>query len=363
MKAKNKVLFLNLYAYSITGGVEKVSQNFVDAIQQLFAAQSSTHSMHDKPADVKVDNYKAFGGSKLRFIWASIWAALKFETIVLSHINLLLVAKIIRLLSPNKRIILFAHGIEVWRTLAPWKVHFLKRNVEIWAVSHFTKQRMVDLHGLDSSQINVLNNSLSAKVNLSQQFDKPKQLLQRYHLDPSKPILYTLNRLSSTERYKGYDKVIQALAGLKKEGIAFQYLLAGKADDIEQKRIESLIGEENLTNEVQLIGFVNNDELNAHFLLCDVFIMPSTGEGFGVVFIEAAAQGCQLIGGNADGSTDALRNGKLGQMVNPTSIEEIKKAIKTAINDKEFDALQQQQLALQHFGFNNYTLKLKELLN
>ncbi len=363
MSAKNKVLFLNLYAYSLTGGVEKVSKNFVNAIQQLWGVCSLTHSMYDKQRDVGAANYRAFSGAKFRFIWASIWAGLNSETVVLSHINLLLVAKLIHLFQPKKRTVMFAHGIEVWRTLSPWKVKFLKNHVEVWAVSQFTKQKLIDLHGLNAAQIKVLNNSLGAEAKFSQQFEQPKHLLKRYHLDANKPVIYTLNRLSSTERYKGYDNVIKAIGQLKTEGLHLQYLLAGKADDVEYQRITALIAAENLTDEVQLIGFVDDEELSAHFLLCDVFIMPSTGEGFGVVFIEAAAQGCKLIGGHVDGSTDALLNGRLGQMVNPQSETEIAAAIKRAINDKEFDALRQQKLTLQHFGFNHYTHKIKALLH
>ncbi len=341
----------------------------MQAIAQIYGPQQwSSFSMHDRTGDVAhiyapTENYSAFGGQKIAFIFASFKEGLKSQTIILSHINLLLVAKLIATFKPKKRFILFAHGIEVWGALSKWKVAFIKTKVEVWAVSEYTRQQLIQKHQLSPEKVKVLNNSLSPFLVTPTHFEKPKTLLQKYKLNVSRPLLYTLSRLSSTEQYKGYDTVMKALAQLKKEGQKFTYLLAGKADTIEKARIEKLITAYDLTDSVQLIGYIAEDEWSAHFLLSDVFIMPSTGEGFGIVFIEAAAHGCQIIGGNADGSTDALLNGKLGQLVNPNSETEIKTAILKAIQNKAHQPQQQQELALANFGFEAYVEKVKGLLN
>ena len=367
-KTSPKVLFLNLYAFSLTGGVEKVCKNFIYALSQIYApAQWLSYSMHDRAEDVDSNytsaaNYSAFGGRKIAFLLAGVKGGLKSQTIILSHINLLLVAKLIATFKPKRRFILFAHGIEVWGALSKWKVAFIKRNVEVWAVSEYTRQRLIEKHQLAPNRVKVLNNSLSPFLIPPTEFEKPRALLQKYKIDVNQPILYTLSRLSSSEQYKGYDTVIKALSQLKSEGQKFTYLLAGKADAIEKSRIEKLIDDCDLADSVQLIGYLSEEELGAHFLLSDVFIMPSTGEGFGIVFIEAAAHGCQIIGGNADGSTDALLNGKLGQLVNPNSETEIKAAILKAINNTQHQPQQQQELVLANFGFEAYVEKVKGLL-
>ena len=323
--------------------------------------------MHDRQDDVDVayttiENYIAFGGRKIAFILSSLKKGLKSQTIILSHINLLLVAKLISILKPQRRFVLFAHGIEVWGALSKWKVAFIKANVEVWAVSQYTRQQLIEKHQLEPEKVKVLNNSLPPFLLPPNHFEKPQALIDRYQLDSNRPILYTLSRLSSSEQYKGYDTVIKALSQLKKEGQTFTYLLAGKADSIEKDRIEQLITDYDLTDSVQLIGYLAEDELSAHFLLSDVFIMPSTGEGFGIVFIEAAAHGCQVIGGNADGSTDALLHGQLGQLVNPNSEAEIKAAVLKAIYNTQHQPQQQQELTLAHFGFEAYVGKVKGLV-
>ncbi|SOD18668.1 Glycosyltransferase involved in cell wall bisynthesis [Pedobacter xixiisoli] len=369
MLARNKnILFLNLYAFSLTGGVEKVSKNFIYTLRQLFSEKEwASYSMYDKTADVdgrytSNSTYRTFGGAKISFILTSFWKGLSSPTLILSHINLLLVAKLISFVKPKHRFILFAHGIEVWDQLPKWKVDFIRNKVEVWAVSNYTRDRMVNQHHLKQNQLKVLNNSLSPFLNFPTLFEKPKQLTEKYGLDIKNPILYTLSRLSAAEKYKGYDTVIIALAELKKKGHHFTYLLAGKADETEKLRITQLVNTLNLTENVKLLGYLSDDELSAHFLLSDIFIMPSKGEGFGIVFIEAAAHGCQIIGGNTDGSTDALLNGKLGQMVNPNSEVEIINAIQTALANHHHQANEQQQLTVKHFGFEQYMEQVNRLI-
>ena len=62
--------------------------------------------------------------------------------------------------------------------------------------------------------------------------------------------------------------------------------------------------------------------------------MPSTGEGFGIVFLEAAAAGLPVIGGNRDGSVDALADGRIGRLVDPSSQDEIADAVVEALEGR-----------------------------
>lgn len=368
-KKRNEILFLNLYAFSLTGGVEKVSRKFIYAIGQLLGNQAwASYSMHDETKDTDIryispDRYRTFGGAKLGFVAASFFKGIKSNVVVLSHINLLPVAKLITLFKPKQKVIMFAHGIEVWGTLPKWKTKFLQDKVQVWAVSNYTRDQMITQHQILPQQIKVLNNCLSPFLQLPDHFEKPEYLLEKYQINQTVPVIFTLNRLSASEKYKGYDKVIMALGKLKQQNQNFTYLLAGKADDAEHIRLTKLIEENNLVNEVKLIGYLSEEELTPHFLLSDLFIMPSKGEGFGIVFIEAAAHGCKVIGGNIDGSTDALLNGQLGQLINPNEETEILRAIQNALANKEHQPHQQQQTTVEHFGFDSYLKKVKESLN
>jgi phosphatidylinositol alpha-1,6-mannosyltransferase len=63
----------------------------------------------------------------------------------------------------------------------------------------------------------------------------------------------------------------------------------------------------------------------------DVFVMPSTGEGFGIVFLEAMRSGIPAIGGNGDGSMDPLRDGTAGYAVSCDDRGELLDAIRSAL--------------------------------
>jgi glycosyltransferase involved in cell wall biosynthesis len=122
-----------------------------------------------------------------------------------------------------------------------------------------------------------------------------------------------------------------------------------------------LIEEVGLQSRVTLAGYVPEDELPAHFSLADLYIMPSSGEGFGIVFLEAMYYGLRVIAGNKDGSTDALLQGELGLLVNPSSVEEIQAAIEKLVADPQIHQ-PCPELLNKHFSYGSYAANLNRLL-
>lgn len=368
MTKSQRILFLTLKTFSFTGGIEKACRSLIYALQQSIGVDLSTYSMYDDTSDadhryLANSHFKGFGNQKIKFALKILGAAFKFDQVVLSHINLLLFAKVIKTIKPSTKIILWAHGIEVWRAIPQWKKKFLQEKAEVWAVSSYTKQQLMERHQIPSKNIKVLNNTIDPFYQLPADFSKPEQLLQRYQIKSNNFVLFTLTRLSATEHLKNYDLVIESLHQLQTKQPNLVYVIGGKADEREKTRLEALIKTKDLQDHVKLIGFIDENELTEHYLLADVFVLPSKKEGFGIVLIEAAACGCQLIGGNVDGSTDALLNGELGQMINPDDINDIEKAIEKAIGDKEHQQKQQQELSLGHFGFDKYKERINKLIN
>jgi phosphatidylinositol alpha-1,6-mannosyltransferase len=370
MTKKEKILILTLHTFSLTGGIEKVCRclgKIFSDLQDESKLPFKLFSLHDRRSDldkkyVKQGNFRGFNGSAIAFGISSLFIGIRSSQVILSHVNLLLFAKLIKLISPQTKIIMFAHGIEVWGSLAAWKKSFLQLHVEIWAVSAFTAKKLVDIHQLDVKKIKIINNCLDPFFEFPTNLDKPLSLLRKQNLTNNQPILFTLTRLSFQESYKGYDQVLRVMPNLIKKFPTMHYIVAGKADDLERTRIENLIHQLGISNHVTMVGFIKNEEVTNYFCLSDVFVMPSTMEGFGIVFIEAAACGVPIIGGNKDGSIDALLNGELGALVDPEDLDSLSKAIEKSLLSKH-NKNSIQQIAKTNFSFQQYTEKIKRALN
>lgn len=362
------ILLLNLNAFSASGGIEKVSRVLVKAVHENCSKKGTgflNMSLYDKETDNRYcpsENYRAYAGRRIKFIKDAVKAGLRAEKLVLTHINLALPALLIKAVNPRIKIYLFAHGIEIWRPLSAWKKMLLKKASGIFAVSGYTKERITDLYPGIKEKTTVLNNCLDPHFETPQTFEKPAELIERYHIRPDEKVILTLCRLSSSEKYKGYDQVIKALSRIGKGN--WKYLIMGKYDAVEQERVQQLVKQYGLEENIILTGFIPDEEITRHFLLGDLFIMPSREEGFGLVFIEAAACGLPLIAGNKDGSTDALLQGRLGTLVNPADEKEIAAAIQSAlekaISPESREGIQKK--CLDAFGYKRYRERLEELV-
>ncbi len=367
------MLFLTLDTFSKTGGIQKVCRTMAYTLSSIAKSNSGSisefkmHSLYDNEADARYVGRKQFvgsGGSKIHFFVGAVINGLKAKTIIISHINLIPAAMIIKALNRKATIIMLAHGTEVWRKIPLRKRWFIQKHIKICAVSNYTRQILVQKLTICPANIEVLNNALDPFFCIPDKFEKPQQLLKRYGLYKDQPILLSISRITKHETEKGYDEVIRLLPRLISEFPTLHYLLCGESDPDEKHRLESLIRKENLERHISLIDFISEDELTMHYLLADTFVLPSKKEGFGLVFIEAAACGCKTISGNIDGSTDAMLNGKLGRMVNPDSPDEIRESIVKSLKQLHDNqaALNIQLRCLANFSHQNYIQRTQDLL-
>ncbi len=367
-----KVLFLTLKVFGFTGGIEKVCRTICRSLYDLSEEDlidPIVHCMYDKSFDrdsryLKKQQYVGFGGNRKSFVIKSFLKGIRADVVILSHINLLSVAYLIKKFRPKTKIYLIAHGIEVWKKLPDAKLKALKKLDKIFAVSQFTKEKIKLENHISEHKIEVLNNCLDPFYYFPTDFSKPIELLKRYQLKKENEVIMCLSRLSSSEKYKGYDNVIKILPNLIEKNPHLIFVLAGKADEEEYQRLEQLISEYKIGNYVKLIGFIDEAEITDHFVLADIFVMPSKKEGFGMVYIEAMASGLKVIAGNKDGSVDALSNGKLGKLVDPDDLNQIEKALAEllAIPFSKKDKIELQKCVLAAFNFQQYKNSIKKII-
>jgi glycosyltransferase involved in cell wall biosynthesis len=370
MKHKS-ILFLSLRIFSATGGIEKVCRIFGKALFEItFSGNCSLEIYSSHDASIQATNnayfpseyFRGFGNKRLEFLIASFRKGIKSDVVILSHINLLPIGWLIKSFSPNTKLVMLAHGIEVWSLPLGIKKKMLGSCDEILCVSQFTKDEMIKLHGGDSKKYTVLNNCLDPFLPVLSKPNDSNDLRKKYGFKPFDKILFTLTRMDATERYKGYDRVLQATALLINEIPDLKYIIGGSYDKIEKKKIDELIIELGLKDNVVITGFIPDENLKDYFLMSDVYVMPSYNEGFGIVFIEAMYYGLPVIAGNKDGSVDALLNGKLGTLIDPMDIEGLKNAIEYNFehtNKAKVDT----DVLLANFGYEVYKEKINGILN
>ncbi len=366
-----KTLFLTLRTFSATGGIEKVCRIlgkalYEDSIENR--GQLMVCSMYDRQQDA-FDNpyfpfeiFRGFAISKVQFIEEMLRTGRKMDVVILSHINLLVVGAMIKKISPSTRIVLMAHGIEIWFPVSLQKKWMLWHSCDaILAVSDFTRHKVMEVHGVNAGKCFVLNNCLDPFLPLPSVNNKRADLMRQYGFGTRDKIIMSLTRISSRERYKGYDRVVQAMALLKEKHPDIKYLVAGKFDEVEKASLDNLVQQLGLQNQLVMPGYIEDNELEDHFALSDIYVMPSRKEGFGIVFIEAMFYGLPVIAGNADGTVDALLHGELGQLVAPDNIQQIANAIDRVLCDKT-SYMPDRELLMNHFSYEVYKRKMGNVL-
>jgi phosphatidylinositol alpha-1,6-mannosyltransferase len=359
-----KVLFIGAKTFSGTGGIEQVNKSWIYCLSQHQNVALKSLILADDKAGLTYTNHSFFRGyigNKIKFLLAYFRYALQADLLIVSHVQLAILIPLLKILKPKLQTLVICHGIEVWGKLNTLQLSSLKRADQLLAVSNFTKNKLISLHQLDAKKMTVFPNALDPFFNAPDTFVKPEQLLKRYQIEPTDIVLVTIARLSSAEQYKGYDFVIESLKYLKEEYPNIKYIIGGKADDEERQRLENLVRENGLELQVILPGFIATGDMIPHYQLADIFTMPSTGEGFGISFIEAASCGTPVLGGNTDGSSDAIIQGITGELCTPKNPSEIAKALRQILTAYKNPQLIQQS-ALKNYSFAVYNKRIVNLL-
>jgi len=303
-----KELGHNVIVYTINGenkNFENISFKRNKYIDRFFLGNRIRNKLYKQHQDIDI------------FLCGHLFLANHMETIVKRY---------------NKKYHLFVYGIDCWA--GRFKSRYSKLNSldKIISISSFTSEQIKE-QGFNGEIVYlppVLDVDKFPSISIEQNNNKVKFI--------------TVGRLSSLEQYKGHDKVIESMNILvNKFNIQnIEYRIVGKGDD--KERLELLTKELNIEEYVKFYGFVSNEELPKVYAQSDVFIMPSNvsldpkkpeGEGFGIVFTEAAMYELPMIGPNDGGSTDIIDNMENGLECDPLSPDDIAEKMKFMIENEK----------------------------
>jgi len=149
------------------------------------------------------------------------------------------------------------------------------------------------------------------------------------------PRLLTIARL---EPRKGIDMVLRALPALAERFPQMSYDVIGKGED--QQRLLRLANDLKLGSRVRFHGYISERQKSDLLARADIFVLPNrrepgSVEGFGIVFLEAAAFGTPSIAGNDGGTSDAVLDGQTGLIVDGADEIAIRGTIGRLLQDLE----------------------------
>ena len=238
---------------------------------------------------------------------------------------------------PKRPYLSFIMGIEAWPgTCDPKQVAALAKADQLIAISAYTRERACDV---DPS-------FARAEVCwLATEADEPPTP----HSPPNRPRVLILARL---DRYKGHDELLACWPSiLSKIPDAVLTIVGRGPREVEFRKRAAELG---LTDrQVEFRGFVPDGELDDIWRSTSVFAMPSRGEGFGLVYIEAMRFGIPVISSIHDAAPEVNAEGVSGFNVNLDTSSELTDCLLELLNQENLAA------ELGQNGFNRWTKQFR----
>lgn len=322
------------------GGIEYASRALIRALSDLYGSEHvglvpvwGSERLKDLPCRVfgrapirAGEHHRVAFPNKIAFAAAALSAALRWRrdvTVVSCHPSLAPVAWACGLFAGG-RYSVWCHGTEVWFRLSSAVRFALRRAGAIFSPSSYTARRVEEVARLPKGTVRVIPHPLSKDFAEIVDHSSPERTAGRY--------LLSVARLDASERHKGIDHVISALPRVHETVPGIRYMIIGDGED--RHRLELLASRVGVADEVDFKGALTTEETAACYLGCELFVMPSKQEGYGIVYMEAALCGKPSIAGNHGGAPEAVVEGETGFTVTFGDIEGLARSLVRLLEDR-----------------------------
>nr|WP_246781480.1 glycosyltransferase family 4 protein [Rhodoblastus sphagnicola] len=299
---------------------------------------------------------RAFGTARLSFILSTAFQAVQKDVLFIGHINLLPVAILAKLMNPRLALVLFVHGDEVWndpvyrrrRFYEPFLLKFVNR---IASVSQYTAKTMAHAFRVPEAVFVIFPNAVDPLINNNIAVRKEQTLL-------------TVSRLAVHDHGKHIDCVLRAFAMIAVRRSTARLDIIG--DGILRMTLQSLAAELGIKDRVRFLGRVSDTELDCAYRRASGFVLPSSKEGFGIVFLEAWQRGLPVICGSEGASREIVSDCIDGFVVDPNDIAMLASRMNEFISDpvSAIEMGRRGKLKVdEHYLDINFKINLKALIN
>lgn len=329
---RDRILFLALDTFSRIGGLQRFNQRVISGLAALAqAADAAPPTMHimrdtdnDLPANLRA-RMVGFGPRRMAFMRSSLSVAQRSDTLLLGQLNLLPVGWLAKKLNPALKLVLFVHGVEVWndpvyRKRRFYEPYLLASVDRIASVSRYTADIMAREFSLGPDKFSIFPNAVDGPIAAPA-------------TQAGAPIILCVTRMAPHDHGKHVDSVLRAFALVRKKMPAARVEIVG--DGALRPQLEALASSLALSQSVTFHGRVSDEELDACYRRASAFVLPSSKEGFGIVYLEAWKYGLPVICGDRGASKEVVTHGEDGFVVDPGNTELLASHMTTLLADRD----------------------------
>jgi phosphatidylinositol alpha-1,6-mannosyltransferase len=243
----------------------------------------------------------------------ALWTVLQHkwmaETILIWHIHLLRLLPLFRL--PAARVVLFLHGIEAWKAQR-WLTQRMLRRVDlILSNSQFTWEHFLEIHPASAGKLHkVVNLGLGEPIT-----NTPPGPAS------DKAIALMLGRMDRREAYKGHREMIQAWPLVVERMPDAELWIVGGGNLLPD--LQQLARESSVPQSIRFFGRVSPEKKQELLAQCRCLALPSRGEGFGLVYLEAMRLGRPCLVSTEDAGSEVVNPPEAGLSACSRSVSEL----------------------------------------
>jgi phosphatidylinositol alpha-1,6-mannosyltransferase len=355
-------LVFGLDVYDGEGGIQRFSRRLATSLKRLGASDPNRTvavvSLWDppQPANMQIDVPYHFGSSrrKGRMLVNTVRAARlqPVDIIIFTHVLLTPLGLLLRVLAPRAKQVLMVYGDEVWLRPSTARRWIVSRVIDrVAAVTRFTAHEMQYAYQLEQERFSIL----PCAVDPLAEGQSPSAQGHK--------LMITVSRLAAASKDKHVDQVLRAVPAIKKDHPDLEYIIIGDGDL--RPELEQLSADLGLGGCVRFAGWLEDEERDEIYSRADLFVLPSTQEGFGIVYLEAWRFGLPVVAGNAGAAPEVVADSTAGVCVAPDPA-----AIAGSVSELLADPDRRRrmgaiglQLVRDQYSDSKFTENLGELLN
>ncbi|HKW88726.1 MAG TPA: glycosyltransferase family 4 protein [Candidatus Acidoferrales bacterium] len=353
-----------------SGGVQLAGRQLAAALTSIAAEVGSPFhalSLNDETGqhESSVGNlrfsFQGFQKAKFQYFLSAMKLARSRPQIILAaHPNLAPIAFSMKFLAGKPRVTVCAHGIEVWHPLPLIRLLALRRADRVLAPSTDTGRNLVEAQLIAKEKVRKLPWPLDPDFLLLTETAGALPLPEGF---PRGIIVLSVGRWAASESYKGSDLLIDGVSELSGQFPDLHLVLVGAGDDV--PRLRALAKNSRCAERIHFLSNLTREALVACYAHADIFALPSSGEGFGFVFLEAMAMKKPVVGAAAGGVPDILQNCEAGFLIDPQDPSSLTAALRKLITSPELRVKMGQrgfEIVRTRFKFENFQRDLRSIL-